>query len=71
MSDPPAQQRLAILAAAVTGVQVGAAMVGTKFLSQDIGPTSLALLLAGSLVPSLDPPSGEGVFVVMLVLDRR
>ena len=42
--DAPPHHRLAILAAAVTGVQVGAAMVATRFLSQDIGPTSLALL---------------------------
>jgi drug/metabolite transporter (DMT)-like permease len=37
-------QRLALLAAMATGVQVGAAMVATRFLSQDIGPASLALL---------------------------
>ena len=36
--------RLALLAAMATGVQVGAAMVATRFVAQDIGPASLALL---------------------------
>jgi drug/metabolite transporter (DMT)-like permease len=35
---------LALAAAAATGVQVGAAMVATRFVIQDIGPASLALL---------------------------
>lgn len=36
--------RLALLAAAATGVQVGVGMVATRFIAQDIGPASLALL---------------------------
>ena len=35
---------LALLAAGATGVQVGAAMVATRFVVNDIGPGSLALL---------------------------
>jgi len=35
---------LALLAAAATGVQVGAAMVATRFVVAEIGPASLALL---------------------------
>lgn len=38
------QEALALLAAAATGVQVGAAMVATRFVINDIGPASLALL---------------------------
>jgi drug/metabolite transporter (DMT)-like permease len=40
----PGHQRLALVAAMATGVQVGAAMVATRFVAQDIGPASLALL---------------------------
>ena len=40
----PATARLALLAAAATGVQVGAAMVVTRFVVTDFGPASLALL---------------------------
>ena len=45
----PGRQRLALLAAMATGVQVGAAMVATRFIapemaSGDIGPATLALL---------------------------
>ena len=36
--------RRAVLAAAATGVQVGAAMVATRFVVDQTGPTSLALL---------------------------
>jgi drug/metabolite transporter (DMT)-like permease len=35
---------LALMAAAATGVQVGAAMVATRYVTHDIGPASLALL---------------------------
>lgn len=35
---------LALLAAAATGVQVGAAIVATRFVAADIGPASLAFL---------------------------
>jgi drug/metabolite transporter (DMT)-like permease len=38
------RERLALAAAAATGVQVGAALVATRFVIHDIGPASLALL---------------------------
>jgi drug/metabolite transporter (DMT)-like permease len=38
------QERLALLAAMATGVQVGAAMVATRVIALDIGPASLAML---------------------------
>jgi len=41
--DSP-HRRLALLAAAFTGFQVGAGMVATRFVSQDIGPLTLALI---------------------------
>ncbi len=40
----PARQTLALAAAAATGVQVGAAIVATRYVVHDIGPFSLALL---------------------------
>ncbi|MEX0923932.1 MAG: DMT family transporter [Rhodovibrionaceae bacterium] len=40
----PGRERLALLAAMATGIQVGAALVATRFIAQDIGPASLALL---------------------------
>ena len=40
----PHQARLAILAAAAVGVQVGAAIVATRFVIGQTGPASLALL---------------------------
>ena len=49
--------RRAVAAAAVTGVQVGAAMVATRFVVDQAGPASLALLRYmigfGCLVPFL------------------
>lgn len=39
-----ARERLALAAAMATGIQVGAAMVATRFIAHDIGPASLALL---------------------------
>jgi drug/metabolite transporter (DMT)-like permease len=48
---------LAVLAAAVTGVQVGAAITATRFVAADISPASLAFLRyaigVGCLVPTL------------------
>lgn len=38
------RETAALAAAMVTGVQVGAAMVATRFVAEDIGPGSLALL---------------------------
>ena len=35
---------LAVLAAAITGVQVGAAITATRYVAGDISPTSLAFL---------------------------
>lgn len=40
----PAGDKLPMLAAAATGVQVGAALVATRFVVDDAGPISLALL---------------------------
>ena len=39
-----ARERLALLAAMTAGIQVGAAMVATRFVAHDIGPGSLAFL---------------------------
>ncbi|WP_343058361.1 DMT family transporter [Microvirga mediterraneensis] len=50
------QERLALAAAAATGVQVGAAMVATRFVVQDIGPASLAFLRYAIAVLCLVPP---------------
>jgi len=36
--------RLAVLAAAVTGIQVGAAITATRYVAADISPASLAFL---------------------------
>jgi len=38
------QERLALFAAAATGVQVGAAIVATRYVAADISPASLAFL---------------------------
>jgi drug/metabolite transporter (DMT)-like permease len=38
------QRKLATAAAVATGVQVGAAMVATRFVARDLGPATLALL---------------------------
>ncbi len=38
------RERLALIAAMTAGIQVGAAMVATRFVAQDIGPGSLAFL---------------------------
>lgn len=40
----PPREALALAAAAATGVQVGAAMVATRYVVNDIGPLSLGLL---------------------------
>ncbi|EIM29517.1 putative permease, DMT superfamily [Microvirga lotononidis] len=44
------------MAAAATGVQVGAAMVATRFVVQEIGPASLAFLRYAIAVLCLVPP---------------
>lgn len=44
MTAAPARRRLALLAAAATGVQVGAAMVATRPLLRELGPATLACL---------------------------
>lgn len=44
MSASPTRRRLALLAAAATGVQVGAAMVATRPLLRELGPATLACL---------------------------
>lgn len=49
-------EALALMAAAATGVQVGAAMVATRFVVQDIGPASLAFLRYAIAVLCLVPP---------------
>ncbi len=62
------------MAAAATGVQVGAAMVATRFVVHDIGPASLAFLRYAIAVLCLAPPllmsarvqvSGRDLLVVM------
>jgi drug/metabolite transporter (DMT)-like permease len=50
------QETLALVAAAATGVQVGAAMVATRFVVHDIGPASLAFLRYAIAVLCLVPP---------------
>jgi drug/metabolite transporter (DMT)-like permease len=50
-----ARDGLALAAAAAVGVQVGAAMVATRFVVQDIGPASLALLRYAIAVLCLAP----------------
>jgi drug/metabolite transporter (DMT)-like permease len=50
------QEALALMAAAATGVQVGAAMVATRFVVHDIGPASLAFLRYAIAVLCLVPP---------------
>lgn len=50
------RQKLALAAAAATGVQVGAAMVATRFVIHDIGPASLAFLRYVIAVLCLVPP---------------
>ncbi|WP_262270715.1 DMT family transporter [Microvirga yunnanensis] len=47
---------LALAAAAATGVQVGAALVATRFVVHDIGPASLAFLRYAIAVLCLAPP---------------
>jgi len=47
---------LALLAAAATGIQVGAAIVATRFVAHDIGPASLAFLRYLIGVACLVPP---------------
>lgn len=50
------QETLALMAAAATGVQVGAAMVATRFVVHDIGPASLAFVRYAIAVLCLVPP---------------
>ncbi|WP_246529466.1 DMT family transporter [Microvirga zambiensis] len=50
------QETLALAAAAITGVQVGAALVATRFVIQDVGPASLAFLRYAVAVLCLIPP---------------
>ncbi|MFL5136626.1 MAG: DMT family transporter, partial [Microvirga sp.] len=50
------QEALALMAAAATGVQVGAAMVATRLVVHDIGPASLAFLRYAIAVLCLVPP---------------
>jgi drug/metabolite transporter (DMT)-like permease len=50
------REALALAAAAATGVQVGAAMVATRFVVHDIGPASLAFLRYAIAVLCLVPP---------------
>jgi drug/metabolite transporter (DMT)-like permease len=50
------QETLALVAAAATGVQVGAAIVATRFVVHDIGPASLAFLRYAIAVLCLVPP---------------
>ena len=47
---------LAVLAAAATGVQVGAAITATRFVATDISPTALAFLRYAIGVACLVPP---------------
>ena len=46
----------AVLAAAVTGVQVGAAITATRYVAADISPASLAFLRYAIGVACLVPP---------------
>ena len=48
-------ETLALAAAAVTGVQVGAALVASRFVIHDIGPASLAFLRYAIAVLCLAP----------------
>jgi drug/metabolite transporter (DMT)-like permease len=57
------------MAAAATGVQVGAAMVATRFVVQDIGPASLAFLRYAIAVLCLVPPVLMSVRVRFAVRD--
>jgi len=50
------QETLALAAAAATGIQVGAALVATRFVIHDIGPASLAFLRYAIAVLCLCPP---------------
>nr|WP_205772393.1 DMT family transporter [Microvirga calopogonii] len=63
------QEALALMAAAATGVQVGAAMVATRFVVQDIGPASLAFLRYAIAVLCLVPPLLMSVRVRFAVRD--
>ncbi|MGO4524818.1 DMT family transporter [Microvirga sp. 2MCAF35] len=60
---------LALMAAAATGVQVGAAMVATRFVVQDIGPASLAFLRYAIAMLCLAPPLLMSVRVRFTVRD--
>jgi len=63
------QETLALMAAAATGVQVGAAMVATRFVVHDIGPASLAFLRYAIAVLCLAPPLLMGARVRFVVSD--
>lgn len=56
MTHAPPHAALPILAAASTGVQVGLAIVATRFVVDQTGPASLALLRYGIGVLCLVPP---------------
>ncbi len=58
MSRP--REALALAAAAAVGVQVGAAMVASRFVIHEIGPASLALLRYAIAVLCLVPPVVAG-----------
>lgn len=60
----PERRGLAALAAAGTGVQIGATLVATRFIAADLGPASLALLRYGIGILCLLPlawPSLRGL----------
>jgi drug/metabolite transporter (DMT)-like permease len=63
------QEALALMAAAATGVQVGAAMVATRFVIHDVGPASLAFLRYAIAVLCLAPPVLMSVRVRFAVHD--
>lgn len=56
-------ERLALAAAAFTGLQVGAAMVATRYVAQDVGPATLALFRYAIAVLCLLPfvPAAGGL----------
>lgn len=56
MTQPAPHAALPVLAAASTGVQVGLAIVATRFVIDQTGPASLALLRYGIGVLCLVPP---------------
>jgi drug/metabolite transporter (DMT)-like permease len=63
------QEALALTAAAATGVQVGAAMVATRFVVHDIGPASLGFLRYAIAVLCLVPLVLMSVWVRFVLRD--